>query len=69
MKSREYSAIAALCIAAALAFLSFVQSDELSTNMLILIAQFLMYSLTLYGFGEIAHKLFKAINNEHKKRK
>lgn len=28
--------------------------------MLILIAQFLVYSLTLFGFGEIARKIYKS---------
>ena len=28
--------------------------------MLILIAQFLVYSLTIFGFGEIAKKLYNA---------
>lgn len=57
--AKKYSAIAALAVASTLAFSSFCIKDDVSTNMLILIAQFLMYSLTLYGFGEIANKIFK----------
>lgn len=51
----------ALVVASGLAFCSFFLKDEITANMLILIAQFLVYSLTLYGFGEIANKLIKKI--------
>lgn len=59
-QAKSYSAIGALVVAAALAFLSFGMTSDVTANMLILIAQFLVYSLTLFGFGEIAKKLYKS---------
>lgn len=52
------SAVGALAVASLLALLSYVQEDDVTANMLILIAQFLIYSLTLFGFGELANKIF-----------
>lgn len=46
-------AFVALLAAIALAFLSYCTADDLTTNVLLTIAQFLMYSLTMMGFGEI----------------
>lgn len=63
---KELSAVAALLVAAVLAFLSFGTADTLTANMLILIAQFLVYSLTLFGFGELANRLMKTFKNETK---
>lgn len=57
--AKTYSAVAALAVAAILAFLSFHIKEEITANMLILVAQFLMYSLTLFGFGELASKIYK----------
>lgn len=57
-RSKTFSAVGALIVAAALAFLSFASENDVTANMLILIAQFLVYSLTLFGFGEIAKKLY-----------
>ena len=57
-KAKQYSAIGALLVAAILAFLSFKQTNDVTANMLILIAQFLVYSLTLFGFGELANRIF-----------
>lgn len=59
-QAKSYSAIGALVVASALAFLSFCTTSDVTANMLILIAQFLVYSLTLFGFGEIAKKLYKS---------
>lgn len=66
--AKTFSAVAALLVAALLAFSAFYMKDDVSANMLILIAQFLMYSLTLYGFGELARKIYKN-SNSHVKRK
>ena len=52
--AKQYSAVAALFVAALLSVLSFHTTQDVTANMLILIAQFLVYSLTLFGFGEIA---------------
>lgn len=63
---KELSAVAALLVAAVLAFLSFGTADTLTANMLILVAQFLVYSLTLFGFGELANRLMKTFKHETK---
>ena len=55
--AKQYSAVVALMIAALLSLLSFHTTQDVTANMLILIAQFLVYSLTLFGFGEIANML------------
>lgn len=55
--AKQYSAVGALMVAALLSLLSFHTTQDVTANMLILIAQFLVYSLTLFGFGEIANML------------
>lgn len=55
--AKQYSAVGALLVAALLSLLSFHTTQDVTANMLILIAQFLVYSLTLFGFGEIANML------------
>lgn len=55
--AKQYSAVGALLVAAMLSILSFHTTQDVTANMLILIAQFLVYSLTLFGFGEIANML------------
>ena len=55
--AKQYSAVGALIVAALLSMLSFNATLDVTANMLILIAQFLVYSLTLFGFGEIANML------------
>lgn len=55
--AKQYSAVGALIVAALLSLLSFNATQDVTANMLILIAQFLVYSLTLFGFGEIANML------------
>lgn len=60
-KAKTFSAVGALLIAAVLALLSFHQTNDVTANMLILIAQFLVYSLTLFGFGELANKIYQSI--------
>ena len=55
--AKQYSAVGALMIAALLSLISFHTTQDVTANMLILIAQFLVYSLTLFGFGEIANML------------
>lgn len=55
--AKQYSAVGALMIAALLSLLSFHTTQDVTANMLILIAQFLVYSLTLFGFGEIANMI------------
>lgn len=61
-KVKTYCASGALLVAAILAFMSFNVMNDVTANMLILIAQFLVYSLTLFGFGELANRIYKALN-------
>lgn len=56
---------AALGAAIALGLLSFFQTGSVTTNMLILVAQFLVYSLTMVGLGEAALKLLTLLKNEN----
>lgn len=57
--AKTYSAVGALVVASILAFMSFHTTQDVTANILILIAQFLMYSLTLFGFGELAERIYK----------
>lgn len=59
--AKQYSAVGALIVASILAFLSFNATHDVTANLLILIAQFLVYSLTLFGFGELAERLYKSL--------
>lgn len=59
--AKQYSAVGALIVAAILSFLSFNATQDVTANMLILIAQFLVYSLTLFGFGELAQFILKNV--------
>ncbi|MBR2555734.1 MAG: hypothetical protein IKE94_12805 [Aeriscardovia sp.] len=59
--AKQYSAVGALIVASLLAFMSFRATQDITANLLILIAQFLVYSLTLFGFGELAEHVYKAL--------
>lgn len=59
--AKIYSAVGALIVSAILALLSFQTTQDITANMLILIAQFLVYSLTLFGFGELAQFILKNV--------
>lgn len=59
--AKIYSAVGALIVSAILAMLSFKATQDITANMLILIAQFLVYSLTLFGFGELAQFILKNV--------
>lgn len=56
-RAKQACAITALGVAAILSLLSFHVTNDITANMLILVAQFLMYSLTLFGFGELVRKI------------
>lgn len=56
-------AAAALAAAIFLGVQSFHITNDITANMLILVAQFLLYSLTLMGYGEIV----KYITRTHHK--
>lgn len=60
-QAKTYCAVGALIVAAVLALLSFHATTSITANMLILVAQFLMYSLTLFGFGTIAERIYKTL--------
>ena len=50
-----------LAVASLLALLSFHRIGDITGNMLLLVAQFLLYSLTLLGFGEIVRYIVKTV--------
>lgn len=50
-----------LAVASLLALLSFHNVGDITGNMLILVAQFLLYSLTLLGFGEIVRYIINTV--------
>lgn len=52
-----------LAVAALLALLSFHRVGDITGNMLILVAQFLLYSLTLLGFGEIVRYIVNTVKS------
>lgn len=52
-----------LAVASLLALLSFHRIGDITGNMLILVAQFLLYSLTLLGFGEIVRYIVNTVKN------
>lgn len=66
-RAKQACAITALGVAAILSLLSFHITNDITANMLILVAQFLMYSLTLFGFGELVRDIRKKlIHNENR---
>lgn len=52
-----------LAVASLLALLSFHRIGDITGNMLILVAQFLLYSLTLLGFGEIVRYIINTVKS------
>lgn len=52
-----------LAVASLLALLSFHKVGDITGNMLILVAQFLLYSLTLLGFGEVVRYIVSTVKN------
>ena len=52
-----------LAVASLLALLSFHRIGDITGNMLILVAQFLLYSLTLLGFGEIVRYIIYTVKS------
>jgi len=52
-----------LAVASLLALLSFHKIGDITSNMLILVAQFLLYSLTLLGFGEIVRYIVNTVKS------
>lgn len=59
--SKTIMAAAALAAAIFLGVASFHETSDITKNMLILIAQFLLYSLTMMGFGEIVKYITKTL--------
>lgn len=62
MKTRNIMAVAALATAILLSAASFFYTNTITANMLILIAQFLVYSLTMAGLGATVHKILSDLN-------
>ena len=52
-----------LAVASLLALLSFHRIGDITGNMLLLVAQFLLYSLTLLGFGEVVRYIIKTVKS------
>lgn len=52
-----------LAVASLLALLSFHKIGDITSNMLLLVAQFLLYSLTLLGFGEIVRYIVNTVKS------
>lgn len=59
--SKTIMAAAALAAAIFLGVASFHETSDITKNMLILIAQFLLYSLTMMGFGEIVKYITRTL--------
>lgn len=60
--SKTMMAAAALSAAIILGCASFYTTNDITANMLILVAQFLLYSLTMMGFGEIVKYITKTLH-------
>lgn len=61
VNSKSIMAAVSLAAAIFLGVASFKATNDITTNMLILIAQFLLYSLTMMGFGEIVKYIMKTL--------
>lgn len=61
MTSRTLMAGAGLATAITLSAASFAVTNDITANMLILIAQFLVYSLTMAGLGATVDKILKSL--------
>ena len=61
MSAKTLYAGVGLAVASLLALLSFHNIGDITGNMLILVAQFLLYSLTLLGFGEIVRYIVNTV--------
>lgn len=57
-------AVAALATAICLSGASFHVTNDITANMLILIAQFLVYSLTMAGLGATVQKLIDTLKKK-----
>lgn len=56
-------AVAALATAIGLSVASFCTTNTITANMLMLVAQFLMYSLTMAGMSEAVQKILKILKS------
>lgn len=52
-----------LTAAVAVGFLSFFRLGDISANLLILVAQFLLFALTMAGFGRLAEQIISLLRN------
>lgn len=65
-KIKNIYAGAALVAAIVIGLLSFLKLDDITANLLILVAQLLLYSLTLLGFGGLVEFVLKNFKNKQK---
>lgn len=56
-------AVAALATAIGLSVASFYVTNTITANMLMLIAQFLLYSLTMAGMSAAVHKILQILKS------
>lgn len=63
MKSKTLMAVAALATAIGLSIASFCVTNTITANMLLLVAQFLVYSLTMAGLGAAVEKILSILKN------
>lgn len=63
MKSKTFMAVAALATAIALSVASFCVTNTITANMLMLVAQFLLYSLTMAGMSSAVHKILQILKS------
>lgn len=62
INAKTIMAAAALAAAIFLGVESFKLTNDITANMLLLTAQFLLYSLTMMGFGEIVKYITKTLH-------
>lgn len=63
MKAKTTMAVAALATAIGLSIASFVVTNTITANMLLLIAQFLVYSLTMAGMSAAVEKILQILKS------
>lgn len=56
-------AVAALATAICLSVASFYVTNTITANMLMLVAQFLLYSLTMAGMSAAVHKILQILKS------
>lgn len=63
MKTKNFMAVAALATAIGLSIATFCVTNTITANMLMLVAQFLLYSLTMAGMSAAVHKILQILKS------